>query len=108
MPIYMAGCRRLAVFAGPTFTSRLWCAVELFVYIEMGAEIGSIDVMAFDIDPGNPYSRNIFANFDVTKTSCTYQRDRQYFLQAIQYEFGSHVTFNAAIQRILTDLCTID
>ena len=33
LPIFLAGCNQLLVLAGPTFSSRLWCAMELFVFI---------------------------------------------------------------------------
>ena len=33
LPIFLAGCEQLLVLAGPTFSSRLWCATELFAFI---------------------------------------------------------------------------
>ena len=33
LPIFLAGCKQLLVLAGPTFSSRRWCATELFAFI---------------------------------------------------------------------------
>merc|ERR1711908_167318 len=33
LPIFLASCNLLLVISGPTLTSRLWCCVELFVYV---------------------------------------------------------------------------
>ena len=31
-PVFLAGCQTLLVVAGPTYCSRLWCAMELFTF----------------------------------------------------------------------------
>ena len=31
LPIFLAGCSELLVIAGPTFTERLWCIMEVYV-----------------------------------------------------------------------------
>ena len=36
LPIFLAGCQGLLVLAGKTYPTRLWCVVELFVYLRMG------------------------------------------------------------------------
>ena len=36
LPVYLAGCNTLLVLAGPTYTERLWCIVEVFTYLRMG------------------------------------------------------------------------
>ena len=38
LPIYIAGCKTFLVLAGPTFSSRLWCALEVFVFVRMGGK----------------------------------------------------------------------
>merc|ERR1711957_782358 len=35
LPIFLAGCNGLLIVSGLTYTSRLWCCVELFVYVTM-------------------------------------------------------------------------
>ncbi|KAJ1621481.1 hypothetical protein T492DRAFT_1069930 [Pavlovales sp. CCMP2436] len=38
LPVYLAGCNSLLVLAGPTYMQRLWCWVEIFVWLEIGGE----------------------------------------------------------------------
>ena len=35
LPIFVAGSRRLLVLAGTTYSSRLWCAMELWMFVQM-------------------------------------------------------------------------
>ena len=32
LPVFLSGCNQLLVIAGETYTYRLWCMFELFVY----------------------------------------------------------------------------
>merc|ERR1712008_256971 len=41
LPVFLAGCNELLVTSGSTYTSRLWCCVELFVHFSMRIEDGS-------------------------------------------------------------------
>ena len=38
LPVFLAGCNELLVTSGITYTSRLWCCVELFVYFSVHVE----------------------------------------------------------------------
>ena len=42
---YIAGCRRFVMLACPTYASRLWCALELVTFVEMGGAIDDIDLV---------------------------------------------------------------
>jgi hypothetical protein len=33
LPIFLAGCRQLLILAGPSYAARLWCAMEIFVFV---------------------------------------------------------------------------
>merc|ERR1712137_929224 len=45
LPVYLAGCSTLVIFCGETYLQRLWCVVELMVFLEMGGSIDSVEVM---------------------------------------------------------------
>lgn len=45
LPIYLAGCERLLICWGPTYIERLWCVVELYVFLQMGGEIENIEIL---------------------------------------------------------------
>ena len=44
LPVFLSGCRSLLVLAGPTYSSRLWCVMELFVFLRMGGARDDIAV----------------------------------------------------------------
>ena len=44
LPVFLSGCQKLLVLAGPTYTSRLWCVVELFTFCKMGGRLEHIRV----------------------------------------------------------------
>ena len=44
LPVYLAGCNKLLVLVGNTYLKRLWCLVELFVFLEMGGQPSTLDV----------------------------------------------------------------
>ena len=35
LPIFLSGCKELLVIAGETYTSRLWCVIELFTFLKV-------------------------------------------------------------------------
>ena len=37
LPIYLSGCAQLVVLAGPKYPTRLWCCVEVFAFLSIGA-----------------------------------------------------------------------
>jgi len=45
LPIFLAGCKELVVLAGFTYTSRLWCVLEIFTWLFMGGRIDQITVV---------------------------------------------------------------
>merc|ERR1712032_1686302 len=35
LPIFLAACNALLIICGPTYTSRLWCILEVYVFVSM-------------------------------------------------------------------------
>ena len=99
LPVYIAGCHRMIVLAGPTFTQRLWCVMELFMFCEVGAGQRCIDVHNVGVDSSN----SDFHNFDIARTRCVSSRDKHYFVSIIETAFGGYDPFNAIVQGILTN-----
>jgi len=44
LPVYLAACSWLLVLCGKTYLSRLWCVVEIFVFVEMGGTLENLHV----------------------------------------------------------------
>jgi len=45
LPVFLAGCKQLYLFCGPTFLERLWCLLEIFVYLEMGGRVDDVTLV---------------------------------------------------------------
>lgn len=46
LPIFLAGCKDLVITSGSSYTERLWCCVEMFVYVSMQKHYGSQECVA--------------------------------------------------------------
>lgn len=44
LPVYLSGCQKLVILCGDTYLARLWCLIEIFVFLEMGGQISDLDV----------------------------------------------------------------
>jgi len=61
LPIFLAGCKEVLVLAGPTFTKRLWCVIELFTFLKMGGSMDRLNVIPIseeDIQVGDARRRS--------------------------------------------------
>ena len=103
LPVFLSGCQKLLVLAGPTYTSRLWCMMELYVFLKMGANASR--VMVIPIGEDKPSLRVVYqelASFDLQRAQCTDERDREKLLQCVASGFGDDMTaFNVAVRRLI-------
>ena len=44
LPVYLAFCNSLLVLAGSTYRWRLWCVMELFIFLLMGGSESAVDL----------------------------------------------------------------
>ena len=96
LPVYLSGCQSLLVVAGPTYTYRLWCVMELFVFLQMGGEIQRVTAVAL---PGRDVMAQL-ALFDAAKASCFKPEDRERLLGIIESAFGDFGAFNTKVRTI--------
>lgn len=45
LPVFLAGCDKLVILCGNTYLERLWCLVEIYVFLQMGRELDDIEVV---------------------------------------------------------------
>ena len=64
LPVFLSGCQELLVLLGPTYSSRLWCCVELFTFLKMGGQHERIRVFEVGAD------RSTLGKFDASKAQC--------------------------------------
>merc|ERR1712151_995124 len=94
LPVYLAGCKSLLILCGKTYTDRLWCVIELFVFLEMGGRVENLEVRFLDeetqIALTSTYTNTtsnesigvILERFDPRESTCFSEYDTQR-LQAV-------------------------
>ena len=111
LPIHISGCAKFLVLAGATYSSRLWCALELFVFVQMGGLKDDIDIRLAVPAHGTGDERatavhsivSSLSTFDAAKAQCYLNRDRQRILATIETAFGSTVPFSKLVRAICVD-----
>ena len=103
--------QELVLLLGPSFTSRLWCAVEVFAFLQMGAQHHRIRPFAFGestSDFGNETRahheaarRREIAAFDAHKAQCEGHSDRELLLAVIEAGLGGLEPFNVMVRQVL-------
>ena len=99
LPIFLAGCKQLLVLAGETYASRLWCVMELFIFVRMGGNRDDIKVSLLADDD----LALLLSQFDASKARCFLDGDRQRLLAVIEASFGTTTPFNSVIRGIFNE-----
>ena len=97
LPVFLSGCKVLVVLAGKSYTSRLWCVMELFVFLRMGGT--REQTVVYQLEPG---AYATLASFDAAQAQCYLPKDRQHLLAVIEAGMGDFVPFNRVVRGMLT------
>jgi len=104
LPIFLCGCRRLVVFCGPTYLSRLWCVTELFAFVHCGRDMCDITfepVLREGFEEEDLYLvEQSFDDFDVEQCTCSLPDDKDKILSVIRTAYGDLRRFNRAVTDI--------
>ena len=108
LPIFLSGCQQLLIVAGRSYCERLWCVMEIFVYLHMG---GSLDRITIEIiaqqDTVEKDARQLltaqFACFDAAKAQCFKVEDREKLLAVIEAAFGDFKEFNQCVRDVFAE-----
>ena len=98
--MFLAGCNELLVLAGRTYPTRLWCVMELFVYVRMGGKRERLVSRLLD-DSTDLATR--LAKFDAEDARCYLDNDRQKLLAVIEAAFGTFYLFNGLVRGIFSE-----
>ena len=100
LPVFLSGCKGLLVLAGSTYSSRLWCVMELFVFVRMG---GSRDQIAIKLLGDAADLERSLGRFDAGEARCFVDRDRQKLWAVIETAFGTFGPFNRLVRGVFAD-----
>ena len=108
LPVFLAGCKTLLVVAGPTYTQRLWCIMEIFTFTYMGGAVEHITLLpigegAQEADALSAIF-NAFAMFDAGAARCFKPEDKEALLGVIESGTGSIDAFNTNVREIFTQM----
>jgi diadenosine tetraphosphatase ApaH/serine/threonine PP2A family protein phosphatase len=129
LPVFLAQSRHLLVLVGRTYLSRLWTVAELFVFLEMGAELADIEAVALaewrdsadaptagappeaQLPPEPPAGGRTGASleasvaaFDVRRCQCVSPEDRTILLSIVRQSFAGLDAFNERIRMLLASM----
>mmetsp|Transcript_23944 Transcript_23944/g.80425 ORF Transcript_23944/g.80425 Transcript_23944/m.80425 type:complete len:232 (+) Transcript_23944:1421-2116(+) len=102
LPVYLSACQDLLCLRGPSYLSRLWCVVELFVFHLINPK-GTVVVRALDADADHATAgqdAKLPAAFDVRSSLCTDPEDKDRLMSVIESAAGKEgiQTFNTWIE----------
>lgn len=101
LPVYLAGCDTLLVLAGPTYTTRLWCIVELFIFFSMGsANYGSIEIIP--LEGTGTVVADGFRKFNASKCQCFDPNDKVRLLKIVESGSGGMDAFDDSVRHLLS------
>ena len=104
LPVFLAGCNTLLVLAGTTYSRRLWCVMELFIFLIMGGSETAVDVrlLCSNLDTvGREALIQDLEAFDAKQAKCSVQSDEDRMLGAIAGAFGSLEAFSKDVRKTL-------
>jgi len=116
LPIFVAGCNHFVVLAGATYTTRLWCLLEVFCFWRMGGNEGRLVLLPLP-EPGTSLTQDAkahkrilgdalerFQRADARSARCFNLSDREHLLGVIESGFGSVDTFNRLMSEAFSAL----
>ena len=104
--VFLAGCKQLACSVGHVL-ERLWCLLEIFVYLEMGGRVDDVALVLAPpegVDEVDAYFEERFQRFDVSHAKCFDPVERDRLLATIEAGFGGLDQFNASLKDVVADL----
>jgi len=102
LPVFLAACAGMLIIAGPTYTSRLWCCVELFVYWQMSvSEHGQRlpEIIELGADATRRHGHETWARFDAWECQCAFATDKARIFKVIRTFPGGIVAFNEYVSK---------
>jgi len=106
LPVFLSGCNQLLVLAGKTYLTRLWCIVEVFVFLAIEGKSENLTIRSLvDASDGHGSLRELVEQFDSSKVTCARPEDKDRLLGFVEAGFGDLTTFSQEVQRELMKAC---
>jgi len=96
LPIFLSGCKTLLILPGASYSTRLWCVVEIFVFLQMGGDRTRMIIRPLEL--GDEDLHRSLLQFDARKAQCFLAKDRQKLLAVVEASFGTFGPFNRIVR----------
>ena len=96
LPIFAAGSRQMLALVGSSYPSRLWCVLEVFVFLQVNQ---ASQQLIFEPIDGEDVEA-LFAAFDVNAARCSNKRDAHLLKAVIEATFGDLYEFNGVVRKL--------
>ena len=101
LPVFLAGCNSFICLPGAYYTSRLWCVLEIFVYLHISASPEAVFVLP--LDENDSKLRASLQHVSTADLECSVESDREYLLAVIEATYGQFEPFDRLVRGILHD-----
>eukprot|EP00931_Biecheleriopsis_adriatica_P003787 TRINITY_DN105545_c0_g1_i1.p1 TRINITY_DN105545_c0_g1~~TRINITY_DN105545_c0_g1_i1.p1 ORF type:complete len:486 (-),score=73.80 TRINITY_DN105545_c0_g1_i1:227-1684(-) len=101
LPVFLAGSSQLVILYGSTYLQRLWCILEVLVFLKMGGEKESISLCMANASSSATDLENLLSNFSVQNAQCANQGDKDRILAIVEAGFGGFSNFDALVKDTL-------
>lgn len=98
LPVFLSGCQLLLMSPGSTYLQRLWCVMEIFIFLEMGSKPSQL--VFTDVRLAERLSDEM-NSFDVRNAECFVASDSQRLFEAVEAGFPLLDDFNEAVRKVL-------
>ena len=100
LPVFLSSCKELLILPGSTYATRLWCVMEIFVFVQMGGERERAVILPLTDDADLV---DKLVRFNAGKAQCFLPGDRHKLLATIEASFGTFHPFNKIVSGIFQD-----
>ncbi|KAJ1630258.1 hypothetical protein T492DRAFT_93455 [Pavlovales sp. CCMP2436] len=106
LPVFLAGCNQLLTLCGESYLGRLWCIVEIFVFLEMGGALEAVELRTLDCLNARTDNQleglvSHFNNFDARKATCSIAEENDRLLSIIEGANGGFGAFNETLGKAM-------
>lgn len=111
LAIFLAACNELLIICGETYITRLWCCVELFVYVSMNPEdqIRAPNVIVIgDTAEERQHIRDGWKSFDASSCACLHQTDKDRIMSVVDRCPGGYQGFNKRVRKVAAKVFAVN
>jgi hypothetical protein len=87
LPIHLAACRKLLVLAGATYLTRMWCVMEIYIFLAAVSDLSRLDCILLGDDPEG--IKAVFHDLSVVNCQCLDSVTRDKLLSVLEVGCGT-------------------